>query len=302
MNRSGIAKFDVKKEEDSSSSSDRILNFDSFVVKLASFTEDEPWKEHWNIFEQHDGLCFYRLSRDESFSNVTMTFKILVNKDLNVMVYKNEIQGDRTELNWVLKGSKLELWSQFYRLLDYYQTDPGIQQNKNPIYRIERALETINSILCSGDINGIIEPFKRELESTLVQLNQDVKKEVDDADEEEMSVAIPEFLSFDNSNFDPHEAEMKAEPIDDQDDLVSSSLNESDLNTSTKKNKKVKGHKSDSADEITKCEYCDKTFPSRALCNRHIYGSHVSFILFYQSFQQSFCIIKFYFLGWSWIL
>lgn len=280
MNRSSIAKFDIKKEEDSSltrSQSDSILNFDCFVVKLVSFTDDEPWKEHWNLFEQDDGLCFYRLSRDESFSNVTISFKILVNKDLNVMVYKNEIQGDRTELNWILKGSKLELWSQFYRLLEYYQTDPEIQQNKNPIHRIERALETMNSILCSGDINGIIEPFKRELESTLIQLNQDVKREVDDADEEEMSVAIPEFLSFDNSNFDPHEsAEVKIEPIDDQDDLVSSSLNELNLNSSTKKKKKTK--KSDSVDEITKCEYCDKTFSSRALCNRHIYGSHVSFV------------------------
>lgn len=291
LNRNSLPsadKTDVKvKEETSTTASTQILpsdalrdqidNFDSFVVMLASAGDDAPWKEYWHTFEQHDGICFYRLSRDDYFNNVTISFKILISKTMNVVLYKNELQADRSELNWILRLSKLELWSQFHRMLEYYQTEPAIQANTNSVYQIECALETMNRILYNGDIDGVIAPIKQQLESTLDQLKHQVKKEAPDDDYETIETT-PEFLSFDPVAFPPQWPDVKTEPIDDE-ILLSCTIEEP---PPPKKHKKRKRNTSDSedktdaADEITKCEYCGKLFPTKALCRSHVYGSHVS--------------------------
>lgn len=109
-----------------------INNISSFMTGLES-QKQSPWKSHWNIFEQRDGICFYRLSRDKHFKNVTMSFKILVNNLMKMTMYKNEVEADHSELNWILKHSQLEHWSQFYRLMEYYQQEPQIKLRSDPV-------------------------------------------------------------------------------------------------------------------------------------------------------------------------
>lgn len=267
---------------------DRIETFDCFVVMLASLGDDAPWKEHWQIFEQHDGVCFYRLSRDQFFSNVTMSFKILVNKRMDVVIFKNEQQADYAELNWILKFCKLEWWSQFHKMLEYYQNEPLIESSASQVHYIERALEAVDKFLYFGGVDdSVVWPIKQQLESVLLQLNGKVKKEVD---EDQESVAVPEFLSFEQIS---DGVEIKSEPIDDA--MVSQPAvkkpdreavkKKSDRETVTKKTdrrKRGEGRAAGSVDEIIKCEQCDKIFRLKALYRRHVKETHASFYLIRQ--------------------
>lgn len=237
-------------------------------MKLASSEDDEPWKEHWNIFEQHDGICFYRLSRDDYFNNVTVTFKILIGKQMQVVIYKNEVLADCSELDWILKLSHLDRWSQFQILLEYYKTDQDIRLKADPTRQLERALECLNEIYISEDNNKIVDPIKQQLSSALSQLRSKqkaiAKVEVDDEDsfmheQENLCISneslpsIPEMMSGDELHL----------PV-------------------KKKTKKPKRDrtKSDLEDleEDVKCDHCEKVFPRKAI-NRHIYVKHVSIIL-----------------------
>lgn len=253
---------------------DRIETFDCFVVMLASLGDDAPWKEHWQIFEQHDGVCFYRLSRDQYFSNVTMSFKILVNKRMDVVIFKNEQQADYAELNWILKFCKLEWWSQFHRLLEYYSTEPLIESSVSQVHYIERALEAIDKFLYFGGVDCGLNEVKQQLESVLLQLNGKVKKEVD---EDQESVVVPEFLSFEQSSAG---VEIKSEPIDDT--VVSQpAVKKPDKEAAKKKTDRRKRGEG-SVDEIIKCEQCDKIFRLKALYRRHVKETHASSYLIRQ--------------------
>lgn len=248
---------------------DRIETFDCFVVMLASLGDDAPWKEHWQIFEQHDGVCFYRLSRDQYFSNVTMSFKILVNKRMDVVIFKNEQQADYAELNWILKFCKLEWWSQFHKMLEYYQNEPLIESSASQVHYIERALEAVDKFLYFGGDDSVVWPVKQQLESVLLQLNGKVKKEVH---EDQESVAVPEFLSFEQIS---DGVEIKSEPIDDA--VVSQPAVKK-----TDRRKRGEGRAAGSVDEVIKCEQCDKIFNLEALYRRHVKETHASFYLIRQ--------------------
>lgn len=128
------SKVDLSQVGSSNASptTDIIDNISSFMIGLKS-QKQSSWKPHWNIFEQQDGVCFYRLSRDKYFRNVTMSFKILVNNDMKMTMYKNEVEADHSELNWILKHSQLEHWSQFHRLMEYYQQEPRIKLRSDPV-------------------------------------------------------------------------------------------------------------------------------------------------------------------------
>lgn len=254
---------------------ERIYNFDCFAVMLASFGDDAPWKEHWQIFEQHDGICFYRLSRDEYFSNVIMSFKILVNKDMRVVIFKNESEAASEELNWVLKVSRLENWGQFYRLLEYYSTEPPIQLQSNPIHQIERAIESLDKIWNSESISGLIAPIKEQLSMALLQLNPNhevtVKVEIEDGPTDTLSLQ-----NIDQNH--QEDVQVKAEPPPAETVICTPSELPSSPKPKQKKTykKKAKLEKAthDTSDQaVVKCEHCDKILLKSAL-GRHTYNVH----------------------------
>lgn len=75
-----------------------------------------------------------------------MSFQILVNKDMQLILHDGKNEADVEELNWILKDAKLELWSQFYDILEYYESEPFIQPISNETYHIKQALESLEKV------------------------------------------------------------------------------------------------------------------------------------------------------------
>lgn len=134
-------------------------------------------KKKWRTFEQPDGVCFYRLARDRNFKNVTMSFKILITRNMLVSIYKNENEADIRELNWLMENAKLESWSQFHSLVDYYGAEPDLQYTTQiPYHYIRNALDELHKIRDSPDIDSIVNPIKEQL--ALAMSNVDLPKEI----------------------------------------------------------------------------------------------------------------------------
>lgn len=284
-----------KKSQDKA---DLIKDFESFRAGVASSDEQETWREYWNIFEEADLICFYHLSRDVYSNSITISFKILVDAHMRVTIFRNEIQADSKELDWVTKDSTLKYWSQFSRLLDYYQTAPDILKTSKPGFHIERALAILEEISPWEDINGAVSSAKDQLTSALIQLDRNVtiKKEVEDV--EEIKVEVSPFAtnvkseSFDDDvSMDEMEVDVfvKEEPESEpassaetsspwktpnpteEKQTISKLLEKFAKPPSRKKPKKIK--------EIIKgsfqCEHCERKFDTSRQLTSHFHNSHV---------------------------
>lgn len=124
--------------------SDLIHTFEQFSKNVDEMSED--FIEHWNIYTQPDGVCFYRLTSDENFIDVNMSFKILVNNDMRVKIYSNGIEASDEELMWTLVDSRLLNWSQFERILLRYQNEPEILRKNQPTKYLQNALEALDLV------------------------------------------------------------------------------------------------------------------------------------------------------------
>lgn len=190
-----------------------------------------------------------------------MSFKILVSKEMHVIIYKNEIQADNRELNWIFEETKMKFWSQFYRLLEYYQSEPNIKQNLNATHNIEQALEWLNKIESSPTFEAFICPIKQQLLSGLKQLDEiQVKVELIEAVE-------AEFLNLPEDNVDQLNSELKVEEIDLDMNLL--------LAEEEKRPTVIPSTKTSTLSRDFKCEHCDKVFDSRLRRRFHCYRAHV---------------------------
>lgn len=259
-----------------SSTQDVIDNFDCFVIGLSAQEEHEPWKEHWSIFEQHDGICFYRLSRDEYFRNVTMAFKILVDKDMNVLIYKNEVEADSTELSWILKLSKLRLWSQFYRLMGYYQKEPEVIFQSSPVPHIKSALAKLNNIGESENIFGLIDMIKSQLSLVLKEMISD-EEVVVKVEETESDCLIHSKQDFDRLELEEMETEADGDTFD-KDDKTKTAVKEKSIGSKRKVAKRYssKSNENDKVETEIKCKHCERVFSSKLQRRNHFHRSHVS--------------------------
>lgn len=292
--------------------SDRIVDFEKFIDGLEASNGTE-WKENWNVFEQSDGICFYRLTRDEFFYNVHISFKILVNQDMRVLVYRGETESDAKELDWILRLAKLESWSQFYRILEYYQTEPPITEKSNSFHLIKQALESLNKISKSRYIDEIIDPIKARLVMALdrvdpvsdivyaaVKLEPDDKSGMDMYDEQdyhdELSVdemitkrelAEVEMVMEDDDDemvLDPEKGEFVrasdviVEAIEDDADVdVEMLISRRTRKSMThKKRPSLKKEKRSKETVLLDCEHCDRKQMTKEQLKNHFYTAHVS--------------------------
>lgn len=275
---------------------DLIKDFESFRAGVASSDEQETWREYWNIFEEADLICFYHLSRDVYSNSISISFKILVDSQMRVTIFRNEIQADSKELDWVTKDSTLKYWSQFSRLIDYYQTAPDILRTSKPGFHIERALAILEDISPWEDINGAVSSAKDQLTAALIQLDRNVtiKKEVEDV--EEIKVEVSPFVTdvkseSCNDSMDEMEVDVfvKEEPESEtasspetsstwkvsnpieEKQTISKLLEKFAKPPSRKKPKKIK--------EIIKgsfqCEHCERKFDTSRQLTSHFHNSHV---------------------------
>lgn len=141
-----------------------IFDFKNLVEGL---NERKQFLKSWNIFSQPEGVCFYRLKSCELFNDVKMFLKILVNKQLQVKVYCNQIATMSEDLDWLLKGSCLRDWSQFDRLLKYYEMRNSFQENKSYNWILDQALSQLHNLFRAATMSvreEILSRLKRKFQ------------------------------------------------------------------------------------------------------------------------------------------
>ena len=157
---------------ESETEENRIADFESFVKQLdLEFVKN--LRKEWNVYEKSNGICFYRLTHDEIFSNVQFSFKILVNRDMRVMLLLADTEADPEELDWILRDSKLESWTQLHRLLDHYRTELMTMENSSSIHLIKQALESLNKITKS-EVEEFVDPIIKLLANALEQIESGI--------------------------------------------------------------------------------------------------------------------------------
>lgn len=266
------------------------------------------------MFEQSDGICFYRLSRDEFFYNVSISFKIIVNQDMRVLVYRGETEADLKELDWIVENSKLEQWSQFHRILDYYQAEPQIMEKSNSFHLIKQALESLNKVSKSREVDELIDPIKARLVMALdrvdpvsdivyaaVKLEPDDKFDTEMYDEQEhqedfdvqemiqkRELAEVEMLMDDEEMVLDAERgefvradEIIIEAIEDDNDVdVEMLLGKTKSKTPRRRpestRKVERNSKKNKQVVLMDCEHCDRKQMTKEQLKNHFYTAHVS--------------------------
>lgn len=159
-------------ENENNHEEDEIQSFDELLSSLENpLRSPESFENHWKMFLQLDGICFYRLSRDELFNEVFMSFKILVNKEMKVKVLNRYDETNDEELQWTLKDSKLELWSQLYTILDYYQAEPEIKKSSDPKKIIKQDLQLSRNISDIEDFDEI--PIEENIRTSFTETREE---------------------------------------------------------------------------------------------------------------------------------
>lgn len=134
--------YDVPDEVNES---DIIHGFAQFCLGLEEI--QASFIENWNIYNQLDGVCFYRLSSNgKSFNDINFSFKILINKHMRVKLYSNENEASCEELKWVLTDCQLQTWSQLDSILVNYQQEPEVVMTIKPLKYLTRAFESLSQV------------------------------------------------------------------------------------------------------------------------------------------------------------
>ena len=279
----------------------RIPDFESFVKQLdLEFVKN--LRKDWNIYEKSNGICFYRLKHDEIFSNVQISFKILVNREMRVMLFHADIEADPKEFDWILKDSKLESWTQLHRLLEHYRTEPMIIEKSNLFQVIRKALKSLQNVTKSAEVDKIIDPIVKLLEKALDQIEPSTIFGTVKLEPEEYTVECYAGQEFKDENsvdemFIEHKLEVELkeneELMSENNNKRETSLNKNRIKTKiaddrsadflgtspapkqrekvTKKEKKVK------IDVLLDCPLCDRKQMSKDQLRYHGYSKHVRF-------------------------
>lgn len=138
---------------------DRIQNFEDLCAALKKMTFP-----NWNLFNQTDGICFFRLNVDDNFDDVNFAMKILINREMKVKIYANDMEAKNEELDWILKECHLQLWSQFEAILDNYQQETDILFKANPLHHFKCAQKYIQNIMNTIEVTETIQMIYDELD------------------------------------------------------------------------------------------------------------------------------------------
>lgn len=239
------------------------------------------WKENWNIFIQSDGICFYRLFRNEDFDDVNISFKILVNKNMQVSLRNEKGASEDIELDWILKQTKLEMWSQLNEILDFYQSEPELQL-KNNRHCLRQSFVALDKIATTQEYYEFVNPaklmlsdFKQEDPSTVIEIKQ----------EPDQQTKADEDIFNDGDDLDDLSYTEEHLQTDTETEFEDKLMPAEEINGKTQKKRKeaTKATKlksslekfMSSADGIHKCLKCEKVFSSRSRLRGHAY-CHVS--------------------------
>ena len=138
---------------------DRIENFKELRDVLISKKYPD-----WNLFNQPNGICFFRLNSDENFDDVNFAMKILINKEMKVKIFANDLEAKNEELNWILKECHLQLWSQFEAILNNYKQETEMKFKARPLHHLKRAQQCIQKILNTIEVPEAVRMINEELD------------------------------------------------------------------------------------------------------------------------------------------
>lgn len=182
-------RFEVEESPDEG---DKIDNFDEFVEGLEDFQSIESW----NIFIHPFGVCLYRLSTNDDFENVCISFKILINKNMLVKVFNASVEASNDELNWLLKDPQLRYWSQFSSIIDHYHNEPEIKPKQQPDVYLNNAFSALDSIR-NFELQDKVETLKVQILAIYQQIKFNPGEEeilYNVSDDQEESSIVEEFL------------------------------------------------------------------------------------------------------------
>lgn len=260
-----------------------IREFDHLKEFLESQDESHLWwKENWNIFIQSDGICFYRLSRNEQFDDVNISFKIIVNKNMQVSLRNEKGVSEDIELEWILKRSKLEMWSQLNEILDFYQSEPVIQLKTNQ-HCFRQSFVALDKIASSHEYAELINPARLKV-SDLKQ--EDLPIDVVIKQESDQPTKADEDMFDDGDDLDDlsyTEEHLQNDTDTEFEDKLIPEARSEDKTNPKKRKKATKAIKPktpreelmSSTNGIHKCLQCEKVFSSRKSLRSHLY-CHVS--------------------------
>lgn len=256
------------------SDDDKICGFEGFTERLSS--SKVPWKLNWNVFEQPGGVCLYKLKSDEEFKNVTLSFKIIITSELLVSIYQNENEADIKELDWLLKSSKLELWSQFYKLTDYYQTEPTVQMSTgSSVVFVKQALKYLNRVESSEVIGELTEPIRQQLTMVVNGLGT-INSEIDEKNffESNLYPEVKYSVEFNEGRSAlPYGLDYEKEEEEDESYRFAKPASRRTADTQSSRSFKSP-LKIGSSSDILKCPHCEKFFLSMRKLRSHL-QSHV---------------------------
>jgi hypothetical protein len=283
---------------------DRIEDFETFI-ELFDTKTPENIRESWNKYEQSEGVCFYRLNHDEFFSNVNFCFKIIVHHDLRVVLFSGDTEADPRELDWILPSSRLEQWSQLHRMLEHYKAKQAIMEKSNSFHFIKQALESLNKVAKSREIDEIIDPIKARLVMALDRVDpvSDIiyapvklePYEEQEYHEEFAEVTHKQELGEDEEMMLDEErgefvraGDVIVEAIEDTDvDVRMLKMESVERKIRRPKMKREKREKVPTG-VLVDCEHCDRKQMTKDQLKNHFYTSHVSFALILPCSLQDF--------------
>lgn len=132
---------------------------------MIGLSNREKRLEAWNIYNQPDGICFYRIKRDKSFDDVYISIKILIKKDMRVKIFNRDDERSDSELEWLLLNNRLQYWTQFDRMMITYQSEPDIQEQENNFWHLQKALDHLQKITPDHDFT--IETIRIQLKKLI---------------------------------------------------------------------------------------------------------------------------------------
>lgn len=226
---------------------------------------------------------------------------------MRMLLFHADTEADQKELDWILRYSKLELWSQLHRVLEYYQSEPMVMEKSNSFHLIKQALESLNKISKSRDIDELIDPIKARLVMALDRVDPvadivfaPVKLEPEDRsmqmyDEQDYheEFTVSELI---------HKRELEVEMImEDEEmvldaergefvkasDVIVEAIEDNDVDetvlqqdSSDRRNRRTKKEKKEKKNKdfmLIDCEHCDRKQMTKDQLKNHFYTAHVSF-------------------------
>lgn len=140
---------------------DKIHTFGQ-LLNLISRRSDSDTIKSWNLISQPNGVCFYKLTVDQTFTDVKFLVKIIIDQSLKVTVYFRDFQISPLETGI----TKLIDWLALESLLRRFEKTWQVELNSR--FHIQKAM----SHLCKIEDKDFLMKFRKKISMARDSLNE----------------------------------------------------------------------------------------------------------------------------------